>query len=81
MDEFSRARLDRLLKSDNAATSPKDALALAGRHLEEHGTSGNVLVVIEKPDGGTALYSSQVTVSAAVYLLESAKLSVLIDQD
>lgn len=77
MDQFSRKRLDKLLSRDNADTFPEDALGLARRHLEERGTSGNVLVIIEEESGGTAIYSSRVTVAAAVFLLESAKRSVM----
>lgn len=72
-DPFTDARLARLEQQDNTNTTPLDALRLAERHLETVGSSGLLMVLIEREGGGVAIYSAGTTLAESVFLLESAK--------
>lgn len=78
--DFARARRSRLVDKGSENTAPADALGLAADYLQENAGAGPVVVVVEKPEGGVVTFYADVTFAEGVYLLESAKLSLLLDR-
>lgn len=77
MTDFAKARRQRLADQPNDNTTPEDALGLAGDWLEEHPSDGPALVVIEKENGGVAVFSANATLGECICMLEKAKLTLL----
>lgn len=75
--EFQSARLRRISEHDNANTSPEEALALAAERVKRQGGASGLVVIVEKPGGGVAIFSSRVTAAQFVFLLEVAKSMVV----
>lgn len=78
MTDFAKARRQRLLKTSSENTSPADCLGLAADYMEEQPEAGPVVVVIQRPEGGVTTFYADCTFAEAVYLLEGAKLSILL---
>jgi hypothetical protein len=78
--EFDRARRQRLLSRDSAATTPSDALALAADYVKQEGVD-HVVIVLERATGGVTLFTAGTTLAVSVFLLEAAKMTLLRPED
>jgi len=78
-NEFERARRAKLLGKSSDATTPLDALGLARDWIEEHGPD-HLLIIIERPEGGVVSFSADLTISQAVFMLEAAKLDLMMPE-
>jgi uncharacterized protein YutD len=79
-ESFEEARLKGLLGKDSSNTSPLDALKLAEDYIRMNEGCGCAIVVIEKPSGGVATFYSHATNASANWLLDQAKLDLLLSK-
>lgn len=78
--DFARAKRRKLAEETNEFTTPLQMLELAKDRLTEHGGITNALVILDQPDGALLVLSAGVTYAQANYLLDQAKLMMLLDK-